>query len=74
MPMLLVVVILIIFQNDRIFISHFHDVQDGLANLEESSEWTEDDRMSASSILHKTSRRSGFLESFFSRNVCLQFS
>ncbi|KAL9116944.1 MAG: hypothetical protein Q9187_006523 [Circinaria calcarea] len=41
-------------KNDLIFISHFHNPEDGFANLEESSQWVEDDRASLSSVVHKT--------------------
>ena len=34
--------------------SHYHDSQDGFANLEEGSEWVEDDRASLSSVVHKS--------------------
>ncbi|MCJ1337960.1 hypothetical protein MMC09_003244 [Bachmanniomyces sp. S44760] len=40
--------------NDHIFMSHYHDSQDGFANLEEGSEWVEDDRASLSSVVHKS--------------------
>jgi len=40
--------------NDHIFISHHHDVEDGFTNLEESSEWIEDDRASSSSVVHRS--------------------
>ncbi|KAI4279321.1 MAG: hypothetical protein LQ337_000352 [Flavoplaca oasis] len=36
--------------NDHIFLSHTHDPEDGFANLENSSEWIEDDRSSSSSV------------------------
>jgi hypothetical protein len=34
------------------FISHYHDLEDGFSNLEEGSEWIEDDRASLSSVVH----------------------
>ncbi|KAK0507808.1 hypothetical protein JMJ35_009697 [Cladonia borealis] len=40
--------------NDHIFISHYHDPEDGFANLEEGSEWIEDDRASLSSVVHRS--------------------
>ena len=43
-----------VFQNDHIFISHYHDPEDGFANLEEGSEWVEDDRASLSSVVHRS--------------------
>ena len=43
-----------VFQNDHIFISHYHDPEDGFANLEEDSEWVEDDRASLSSVVHRS--------------------
>ncbi|KAL2048159.1 hypothetical protein N7G274_000070 [Stereocaulon virgatum] len=39
---------------DHVFISHYHDQEDGFANLEELSEETEDDRASLSSVLHRS--------------------
>jgi len=41
-------------QNDHIFISHYHDPEDGFANLEEGSEWVEDDQASLSSVVHRS--------------------
>ena len=69
----LVATILIELQNDYIFISHYHDIEDGFTNLEESSEWTEDDRVSASSFTYKTARKSSVFEPMFSYHVCFQF-
>jgi len=40
--------------NDRLFISHYHDPEDGFPNLEEASEWIEDDRASQSSVVHRS--------------------
>ncbi|MCJ1363571.1 hypothetical protein MMC16_002678 [Acarospora aff. strigata] len=40
--------------NDFIFLSHYHDPEDGFPNLEESSEWLDDDRASTSSVVHKS--------------------
>ncbi|CAD6585079.1 MAG: hypothetical protein ASARMPRED_002006 [Alectoria sarmentosa] len=39
---------------DHIFISHYHSQEDGFANLEEASEWIEDDRASVSSVIHRS--------------------
>lgn len=40
---------------DHIFISHYHSQEDGFANLEEASEWIEDDHASVSSVIHRSS-------------------
>ncbi|KAL8835621.1 MAG: hypothetical protein Q9170_003238 [Blastenia crenularia] len=40
--------------NDHIFMSHYHDPEDGFTNLEASSEWIEDDRSSSSSIVRRS--------------------
>ncbi|MCJ1457669.1 hypothetical protein MMC28_008038 [Mycoblastus sanguinarius] len=40
--------------NDQIFISHYHDPEDGFANLEQGSEWVEDDRASLSSVVRRS--------------------
>ena len=37
--------------------SHTHDPEDGFANLENSSEWIEDDRSSSSSVVRKSDPR-----------------
>ncbi|KAL8768886.1 MAG: hypothetical protein Q9209_004940 [Squamulea sp. 1 TL-2023] len=39
--------------NDHIFLSHFHGLEDGFPNLENASEWIEDDRSSSSSVVRK---------------------
>ncbi|PWY65574.1 hypothetical protein BO70DRAFT_185534 [Aspergillus heteromorphus CBS 117.55] len=39
--------------NDYIFISHFHDTEDGFAYLEENADWLSDGQMSASSVIRK---------------------
>ncbi|PYI00652.1 hypothetical protein BO78DRAFT_465172 [Aspergillus sclerotiicarbonarius CBS 121057] len=39
--------------NDYIFISHFHDTNDGYVYLEETNDWLSDGQMSASSVIHK---------------------
>ena len=39
-------------QNDHLFISHFHDPNDGFTYLEEGNDWLSDGQ-SASSIVHK---------------------
>lgn len=36
------------------FISHYHDPEDGFPNLEDSSDWFGDDRTSTSSVVHKS--------------------
>ncbi|MCJ1381249.1 hypothetical protein MMC17_004358 [Xylographa soralifera] len=43
--------------NDHIFLSHYHDPEDGFANIEEGSEWIEDDRASLSSVVHRSIAR-----------------
>lgn len=45
------------FKNDHLFISHYHDPNDGFANLEEESVWIEDDRASEKSVVHLESDR-----------------
>jgi len=40
------------FKNDHLFISHYHDPDDGFANLEEESAGIEDDRASERSVVH----------------------
>ncbi|KAI4243600.1 MAG: hypothetical protein L6R40_003424 [Gallowayella cf. fulva] len=40
--------------NDHIFLSHYHDLEDGFPNLENASDWIEDDRSSTSSIVRKS--------------------
>ncbi|KAL2368861.1 hypothetical protein BDBG_08311 [Blastomyces gilchristii SLH14081] len=40
--------------NDHIFMSYYHDPQNGFMNLEESSEWFSDDQGSISSVIRKT--------------------
>lgn len=47
-------ILLISTQNDHIFLSHYHDPGDELVNLEEGSEWIEDDRASLSSVVHRS--------------------
>ncbi|KAF6222159.1 hypothetical protein HO133_001245 [Letharia lupina] len=42
-------------ERDHIFISHYHSQEDGFANLEEASEWIEDDHASVSSVIHRSS-------------------
>ncbi|MCJ1341944.1 hypothetical protein MMC31_000122 [Peltigera leucophlebia] len=39
--------------NDHIFISHYHGIDDGFANLEEGTGWFEDDRASTASVVHR---------------------
>jgi len=56
-------------QNDHIFISHYHDPEDGFANLEEASEWIEDDRASQSSVVHRSIARPPYREPFFNAEV-----
>ncbi|KAI4261984.1 MAG: hypothetical protein L6R42_002832 [Xanthoria sp. 1 TBL-2021] len=40
--------------NDHIFLSHSHDLEDGFMNLDNASEWIEDDRSSSSSVVRKS--------------------
>ena len=40
------------------FISHYHGLEDGFSNLEEGSEWIEDDRASLSSVVHRSAVQS----------------
>ena len=46
------------WQNDHLFISHYHDSEDGFSNLEEESEWIEDDRASLDSVVRPSATRS----------------
>ncbi|KAL9138407.1 MAG: hypothetical protein Q9175_000390 [Cornicularia normoerica] len=39
---------------DHLFLSHYHSQEDGFANLEEASEWTDDDGASISSVIHRS--------------------
>lgn len=56
------------FKNDHLFISHYHDPDDGFANLEEESARIEDDRASESSVVHmKNGSRSQSL-----KTICFQ--
>lgn len=48
------------FLNDHLFLSHYHDPNDGYANLEEGSDWIEDDRASMNSVVHRTARAADF--------------
>lgn len=48
------------FLNDHLFLSHYHDPDDGYANLEEGSDWIEDDRASTNSVVHRTVRAAEF--------------
>lgn len=48
-------------ENDYIFISHYHDAGDGFVNLEEASEWIEDDLASLSSVVHRSAVPQSFL-------------
>ncbi|KAL9015088.1 MAG: hypothetical protein Q9173_000268 [Seirophora scorigena] len=41
-------------QIDHLFMSHYHDPDDGFVNLEAASEWIEDDRSSSSSVVRKS--------------------
>ncbi|KAL8786161.1 MAG: hypothetical protein Q9213_002931 [Squamulea squamosa] len=43
-----------LWKNDHIFLSHFHGLEDGFPNLENASEWIEDDRSSSSSVVRKS--------------------
>ncbi|MCJ1394802.1 hypothetical protein MMC18_007682 [Xylographa bjoerkii] len=43
--------------NDYVFLSHYHDPEDGFTNIEEGSEWIEDDRASLSSVVHRSVAR-----------------
>ena len=52
------------------FISHYHDLEDGFSNLEEGSEWIEDDRASISSVVHRSAVQSSIgRASIFSPDV-----
>lgn len=41
-------------QSDHLFISHYHGREDGFPNLDEASEWIEDDQASLSSVVHRS--------------------
>ena len=58
-------------QNDHLFLSHYHDPEDGLANIEEVSEWIEDDRASLSSVVHRSMARGSRKDPFFSIEVSM---
>ncbi|PYH97959.1 hypothetical protein BO71DRAFT_426515 [Aspergillus ellipticus CBS 707.79] len=40
--------------NEYLFISHFHDTEDGFTYLEETADWLSDGQMSASSVIRKS--------------------
>ncbi|MCJ1411266.1 hypothetical protein MMC19_005354 [Ptychographa xylographoides] len=52
--------------NDHIFLSHYHDPEDGFANLEEGTEWIEDDRASQSSVVHRSIVKESIQKPLFS--------
>ena len=56
-------------QNDHLFISHYHDSEDGFSNVEEDSEWIEDDRASLDSVVRPSATRSKHWTSLFSQRV-----
>lgn len=40
-------------QNDHLFISHYHDPQNGYTYLEDGNDWLSDGQMSSSSVVRK---------------------
>ena len=52
--------------NDFLFISHFHGIDEGFPNVEESSGWVEDDKASISSVVHKTAPKAASVSPIFS--------
>ena len=57
-------------QNDHMFLSHYHSPEDGFANLEEGSEWVEDERASISSVVHRSVMKGSLREPVVSKEVC----
>lgn len=57
------------YQNDHLFISHYHDSEDGFSNLEEDSEWIEDDRASLNSVVRPFANRSKHWATLFTQMV-----
>ena len=43
-----------IVQRDYMFISHYHNPEDGFPKLEESTAWTVDDQASESSVVRRS--------------------
>lgn len=43
-----------LLQNDHLYLSHYHNPEDGYSNLEQSSDWIKDDRDSSSSVIHRS--------------------
>ncbi|KAL9131803.1 MAG: hypothetical protein Q9217_000330 [Psora testacea] len=46
-------------ENDHIFISHYHNPEDGFPNLADTYEWMDDDRASMSSVVHRSINAEG---------------
>ena len=57
------------WQNDHLFISHYHNNEDGFSNLEEGSEWIEDDRASLDSVVRPSATRSKHWVTIFAQGV-----
>ncbi|MCJ1256161.1 hypothetical protein MMC24_003981 [Lignoscripta atroalba] len=53
--------------NDHMFLSHYHSPEDGFANLEEGSEWVEDERASISSVVHRSVMKGSLREPVVSK-------
>lgn len=56
-------------QNDHLFISHYHDSEDGFKNLEEGSEWIDDDRASLDSVVRRSVAFSEHRKAIFAQGV-----
>jgi len=41
-------------QNDHIYLSHYHDPEEGYPNLEQSSDWLQDEHDSIPSVIHRS--------------------
>ncbi|KAL8788233.1 MAG: hypothetical protein Q9195_007402 [Heterodermia aff. obscurata] len=54
-------------ENDHLFISHYHDSEDGFSNLEEDSEWIEDDRASLNSVIRPFATKSKHWATIFTQ-------
>ena len=54
------------------FICHHHDPEDGFPNLEEGTEWIEDDQASQSSVVHKSVAKGSSLNPIVPQEVPVQ--
>ena len=58
-----------ICKNDHLFISHYHDPEDGFNNLEEGSEWIDDDRASLDSVVRRSIAQNEHRVALFAQEV-----